>query len=216
MKKVLIIAAHPDDVEFGMGGTVAKMSPTHNVSVYILCNGNRPGGDKSVEENRREALLKNKDLLGIDTLNQYVFNDVTLDTLSHLHLTKYVNSLVLETKPDIVFTNSRDDLHKDHQLVSEAVRVACRPRPTSTVKQLYEFSIPGSSEWNFQNTNYSLFSNIDNTAHIKYECIENYETEVQKFPDILSIKKIKIRDAYYGGIVGCEYAEPFKTIYNII
>ena len=43
MKNILIIASHIDDAELGMGGTIAKLSKNNNITLYILCKGNKPG-----------------------------------------------------------------------------------------------------------------------------------------------------------------------------
>lgn len=213
MKNILIIAAHPDDAELGMGGTISKLSKNNNITLCILCKGNRLGSEY-VEKKRIRALNKNIKTLDIKKLYINNFSDVSLDTIPHIEITKYLNNIIYKVKPEIVFTNYENDIHVDHQLVSKAVRVACRMRPDNTVKTLYEFSIPGSGEWNFKNINYNTFFDIQKYSKQKYKCIKKYKTEIQKYPDPLSIKKIKIRDEYYGGICGVKKAEPFICIFN--
>jgi N-acetylglucosamine malate deacetylase 1 len=213
MKNILIVVAHPDDAELGMGGTISKLSKNNNITLCILCKGNRPGREY-VEKKRIRALNKNINTLDIKKLYINNFSDVSLDTIPHIEITKYLNDIIYKVKPEIVFTNYENDIHVDHQLVSKAVRVACRMRPDSTVKTLYEFSIPGSGEWNFKNINYNTFFDIQKYSKQKYKCIKKYKTEIQKYPDPLSIKKIKIRDEYYGGICGVKKAEPFICIFN--
>ncbi len=89
-KKILIIVAHPDDAEFGMGGTIAKLSKNNNVTLCVLCNGNRPFADDSIEKSRKKALKLNKEILGIKKIIQHNFNYVSLDTIPHLYLTNYI------------------------------------------------------------------------------------------------------------------------------
>jgi len=214
MNNILIVVAHPDDAEFGMGGTIAKLSVQNKITLCVLCKGNRPGGDLTVLEQRKEALIKNIKILGISELIHLSYDDVSLDSLSHLTLTKKLNDIFLKVKPNMVFTNYSNDVHIDHQLVSKAVRVVCRPRSGSSINSLYEFSIPGSGEWNFQSINYNTFFDISNYTNEKYKTILNYKTELKKFPDPLSIEKIKNRDMYYGGIIGSNRAEPFICIFN--
>ena len=215
MKKILIIAAHPDDAEFGMGGTISKLSKDNNITLCVLCRGNRPG-NLDVENARKKVLNENIKSLGITKLIQHVYDDVSLDRHSHLSITSYISSIISKVKPNIVYTNYSKDIHIDHQLVSKSVRVACRPRHNSSVKSLYEFSIPGSGEWNFESINYNTFHNIEENIKTKYDCIDRYTTELQKSPDPLSSEYIKYRDLYYGSIAGYKQAEPFICIFNIL
>ena len=215
MNKILIIVAHPDDAEFGMGGTISKLSKDNDISLCVLCRGNRPGS-LNVENIRKKVLNENIKSLGIKKLIQHVYDDVSLDRHSHLSITSYISSIISQVKPNIVYTNYSKDIHIDHQLVSKSVRVACRPRHNSSVTSLYEFSIPGSGEWNFESINYNTFHNIEKNIKTKYDCIDRYTTELQKSPDPLSSEYIKYRDLYYGSIAGYKQAEPFICIFNIL
>ena len=212
--KILIIVDHPDDAEFGMGGTISKLSKDNHITLCVLCRGNRPGSNFDNEIVRKNVLNENIKSLGIKKLIQHVYDDVSLDKHSTLSINKYVSSIICEVKPDIVYTNYSNDIHIDHQLVSKAVRVACRPRFNSSVNALYEFSIPGSGEWNFEGINFNTFYDIEETAEIKYYCVDKYTTELQQPPDPLSSEYIKYRDLYYGGISGFKQAEPFVCIFN--
>ncbi len=213
-KNILIIVAHPDDAEFGMGGTISKLSKDNDITLCVLCRGNRPGSNSNVEKERKKVLNENVKSLGISKLIQHVYDDVSLDKHSHLSITSYISSVISQIKPDIVYTNYSEDIHIDHQLVSKAVRVACRPRHNSSVNALYEFSIPGSGEWNFKGINYNIFHNIEENIIVKYNCINRYTTELQQSPDPLSSEYIKYRDLYYGSISGFRQAEPFICIFN--
>ena len=71
MNKILIIVAHPDDAEFGMGGTISKLSKDNNITLCVLCRGNRPG-NLDVENARKKVLNENIKSLGITKLIQHV------------------------------------------------------------------------------------------------------------------------------------------------
>lgn len=214
MKNILIIVAHPDDAEFGMGGTISKLSNSNNITLCVLCRGNRPGSKSDIEIIRKQTLHKNIKSLGISKLIHHVYDDVSLDRHSHLSITSYITSVVNQIQPDTVFTNYSNDVHIDHELTSKAVRVACRPRPNCPVTELYEFSIPGSGEWNFKGIDYNTFFNIENYTKIKYECVDRYTTELQQPPDPLSSEYIRYRDLYYGSVSGYKQAEPFICIFK--
>lgn len=213
MKNILIIVAHPDDAELGMGGTISKLSKDHNITLCVLCKGNKPGKE-FVENKRIKALLKNTKTLGIKKLYMNSFDDVSLDTIPHIKITSYLNEIIDKIKPEIVFTNHENDIHIDHHILSKAVKVSCRPKSNSTVKALYEFPIPGSTEWSFKNIHFNTFIDITNHANKKYKCIKRYKTEINNLPDPLNLDFIKYRDYYYGSISGNKKAEPFLCVYR--
>lgn len=213
MKNILIIAAHPDDAELGMGGTISKLSKDNNITLCILCKGNKPGKEY-VEKKRIKALYKNIKTLGIKKLYLNNFSDVSLDTIPHIEITKYLNDIISKVKPEIVFTNHENDIHVDHSTLSKAVKVSCRPKHNNTIKALYEFPIPGSTEWSFKNVNFNTFVNITKHANKKYKCIRRYKTEINNLPDPLNVDFIEYRDYYYGSISGNKKAEPFICIYR--
>src|SRR5262245_42876679 len=53
IERVLVITAHPDDSEFGAGGTVAKFAKEgRQVTYCILTNGNKGSSDRSMTPER--------------------------------------------------------------------------------------------------------------------------------------------------------------------
>lgn len=212
-KTILIIAAHPDDIEFGMGGTAAKLAVTHHVEGLILCKGDRPGSEH-VQLSRSQALDNNATQLGIKKTHVLTFSDVRLDQVPFLDLVHIIDSYVQDIKPLAIYTNHGYDIHRDHCLVSEAVRIITRPREESSVDELYEFSIPGSTEWGQEHSQFNVYQDITETFDIKMNCISRYYTEMRKYPDPTSLDKIKARDVYHGGLCGYDKAEAFKLIFK--
>ena len=52
-RRVMVITAHPDDSEFGAGGTVAKLTREGKTVIYcILTNGNKGSSDRSMTPER--------------------------------------------------------------------------------------------------------------------------------------------------------------------
>ena len=53
IQRVLVVTAHPDDSEFGAGGTVAKLAREgKHVSYCIVTNGNKGSSDRSMTPER--------------------------------------------------------------------------------------------------------------------------------------------------------------------
>jgi LmbE family N-acetylglucosaminyl deacetylase len=213
MKNVLIFAAHLDDVEFGMGGTCALLSRDHRITLCVFCRGDRPGSEH-VQCSREDAMIANLNDLHIAEYIQLDYSDLSLDQVASIKLSLYTTSLVQKISPEIVFTHYSQDIHSDHRNVSNATRVACRPRESCSVKELYEYPIPGSTEWSRSGVEYNTYFDISECAQTKYDCISRYTTEVKSEIDPLNLEYIKHRDLYYGGLCGYKIAEPFLNIYT--
>ena len=55
--RALVVTAHPDDSEFGAGGTVAKLVKDGcEVTYVIVTNGNKGSGDRSMTPERLAAI----------------------------------------------------------------------------------------------------------------------------------------------------------------
>src|SRR5204863_1865519 len=73
IKRVMVVTAHPDDSEFGAGGTVAKLTREGKTVTYcVVTNGNKGSSDRSMTPERlvtiREEEQRNAArVLGVDT-----------------------------------------------------------------------------------------------------------------------------------------------------
>ena len=131
-KTILIIAAHPDDVEFGMGGTTAKLSKHNKVSQLILCKGDRPGNEH-VQQDRQRTVHNNAQDLGVTDTQILNYSDVKLDRVSFIDLTATISDHIERVQPEVVYTNHEYDIHNDHKVTSQAVKVVTRPRKSLPV-----------------------------------------------------------------------------------
>lgn len=212
--KILFIFAHPDDEAFGPAGTIAKLSVDNDVVVCSLCNGARPGAEY-VQTSRAAAFYNSCSLLGArpnlmgsaDCMLQY---DQTL---------KIIEDIVRRYQPQIVYTHNISDIHRDHRLVSECCLIACRPKPQSSVKELYFSEILPSTEWSFGQLqpifNPNLFVDISSQFEKKIAALRLYDTELYDCPDARSVAAVTAHMTDRGKQVGIEYAEAFHQVFRI-
>lgn len=220
-KKVLIIAAHPDDEVLGVGGTIAKLR-NKNIPVDILIctdgsstqyQGNREILDKKLKEGK-EAVKS----LKANMLESLTFPDMRLDTIPHAEINKALSEVILKGGYDTVFVQERSDINRDHKELYESTLVACRPYPGQNVKHLLSYYVNSSTEWGnlmpSENFAPNVFVDISDTIDDKLEAMSKYETELRDYPHPRSLKGIEISAKYFGGIIGVTHAEPFKLIYS--
>lgn len=116
---ILVIGAHPDDFEFGCGGTLIKMSKNAKLFALIMTKG-EVGGDANVRYKEQIEVCK--------YLKAKLFWGEYKDTKIELNksLIDKIEKIIHKTKPDLIFTHYPKDTHQDHRNLSEATITATR------------------------------------------------------------------------------------------
>lgn len=223
--RILVIAAHPDDEVYGMGGTMAKLSSQgHEVHVLIVTDGctaqyaNRPDLPEIIEKKRREALKAN-DILGVKQVHFGTFPDMRLDTVPHVEINCLIEETVNAVEPDVVYTHFYGDVNLDHQMVYRSTLVAVRPVPGQCVRELYCYRVPSSTEWSPQVGHTAFLPNImeeiEDYTEAKERALLAYQTEARPYPHPRSAQYVRETDRARGLEWGLGPAEAFWQIRRI-
>lgn len=221
MKKILIIAAHPDDEVLGCFGTVARLIQEGNEAyTLILGEGKTSRDDERIVENKRDEItvLNNEiqsanNLIGVKKVFVESFPDNRFDSVDLLDIIKVISKVKNEVRPDIIFTHYEHDLNIDHQITYRAVITATRPMEDECVKEIYSFEILSSTEWNYPlSFSPDTFFDISDTLDKKVKAMKEYESELCEYPHPRSLEGIKLSAKYQGMRVGKRFVESFKSI----
>lgn len=211
--KILVLAAHPDDAEISIGGTLLTCSENGD-EVYLLnyTNG-EPTPHGTVEKRLQEAgkadkILKIKKRIIMDLPNRYL-----QDTIENR---KKVAEHIRIIKPDVLLVQTHTDQHPDHIAASELGTAArfyakltktnMKGEPYFPPKILYYYTshfklIPQPS---------FVMPVEENIFEEKIKAVETYESQInhkkRDIPDFL-----KTMGKYYGSRINKKYAEPFYT-----
>ena len=225
---ILVIVAHPDDEILGCGGSMAKWVKDGNeVHVLILAEGSTSRGkirdrkDHKVElTHLSEAANEAGQIIGIDSINLMDYPDNRMDSVDLLDVIKTIEKYLEKIKPEVVLTHHFGDLNIDHRLVHEAVITACRPYPDHYVKRILTFEVPSATEWRSATINNlfvpNWFEDISLTLDLKVKALEAYHLEMREWPHPRSLKAVKHLARWRGSSIGCEAAEAFMLIREII
>lgn len=122
VQSVLVVAAHPDDLEIAAGGTLAKLVDRgHQVHAVIMCHGAQ-GGDASVRPDEARA---GSSFLGLASVTIHDLEDRHLEEHSAT-MVDYIEEAIATHAPDVIITHSRHEVHQDHAAVHHAVMRAAR------------------------------------------------------------------------------------------
>jgi LmbE family N-acetylglucosaminyl deacetylase len=165
---ILVIGAHPDDVDFGVAGSVASWTASgHHVSYCIVTDGDAGGFDPAVPRSeipriRRAEQTTAAAAVGVDDLVFLGYPDGRLEAT--MDLRRDISRVIRQVKPDRVVAQSPERIwdrifasHPVHLAAGEAVTCAVYPDARNpftfpelleegleahTVKELWQFASP--------------------------------------------------------------------------
>ena len=119
-KRVLFLGAHPDDIELGCGALLHHIVKETDVLCVTLSDNQKNPDLKQV----RNEHIRSMKILGVPeekvvfgTFQTRVFPD------SRQEILEYFLKLRKEFQPDLIFTHSKQDVHQDHNtMTDEALR----------------------------------------------------------------------------------------------
>ncbi len=226
INNVLVVAAHPDDELLGEGGTVRRLvNAGATVRAIILAEGltsramTREESDLSELAELQADARAAASVVGFESIDFCGFPDNRMDEVDLLDIIKKVSQFVDLYRPDTIFTHHHGDLNIDHRRTCEAVLTACRPVGEYSVKRIYGFETPSSTEWNYTYTEPfrpNVYFDVSETIESKIEGMSKYRSEGAKAPHPRSPEALKALAAYRGSNVGCAYAEAFVLLREVL
>ena len=221
---ILAFGAHPDDVELGCAGTLAKeISLGKKVGIIDLTQGEL--GTRGTAQTRKEEATAAAQILGVSTRENLQFADGFFinDKAHQLEIIKKIR----QYQPEIILCNAIEDRHIDHgkgsQLVSDACFLSGLIKIETEVdgvlqkpwrpKQVYHYI-----QWKDLTPDFVV--DITGFMDTKLKSVHAYKTQFfdpnSKEPETpISSKNftdsIKYRANNLGRLIGTDYAEGFTT-----
>ena len=138
LTRALVVVAHPDDIDFGMAGTMAVLTG-HGVDVaYCLVTSGDAGGDASTLTRQERAHIREAEqtaaaaAVGVTTLTFLRWPDGEVEPT--LQLRKAISRVIRTHRPDLVITQNPERnferiyaSHPDHMAAGEATLRAVYP-----------------------------------------------------------------------------------------
>jgi bacillithiol biosynthesis deacetylase BshB1 len=225
--KILVFGIHPDDVELGCGGSVAKCNRQgHEVTILDLSRG-ESSSNGTPEERALEAEEASR-ILGCGGRKNLGLPDGGISVGDAAGRKKIVGA-IRTLRPELVLLPSRDDPHPDHSagavLIEEALYLAgIHGFKTGTGDESQAWVVeqgliyPGRRDLDAD-----VIVDVSDTFEIKMDSIRAHRTqfdrgeESKETPlnqtDFLSAVEARCRLA--GHLIGVRYGEPFKTMKKI-
>lgn len=203
MKKVLVLAPHTDDGEFGCGGTMARfIEEKHEVyyAAFSICRASVPSGYP--EDILKKELFNSMGQYGIPRDRVSVF-DYPVRQFPEFRQQILDDLIVLNRAilPDLVLMPSTQDIHQDHGIIAEEARRAFKRTC------LLGYELPWNN-YSFRNQTYVVLE--ERHLECKINAISCYKT--QKARDYSESSFVRGLARVRGVQIGRQYAEVFETL----
>jgi len=195
--RVLAFGAHPDDMEIGAGGMIARLAKEGaSVTMAVVCCPNKTAA--RVAEAKRGAETLGAELVLLNENRECRVEDVPM-----YELVRRFDQLIGDLKPDLVITHGKTDLHFDHGLVHTATISAMRRAPCDLLAYL------SSPEMNAQSRCFGqCFVDVSETIDTKLAAIACHESQMAK----LDLESSKDLARAMGRMSGFQYAEAYEAL----
>ena len=227
-KVVLAVAAHPDDLEFCAGGTIARWCADGvKVHYLILTDGSKGSADRHISASdlistrRREQRAAAK-LLGVKDVLFFDYEDGAL--ANTMNLKRDITRVIRQVRPDLVLTMDPAMIyslkqnyvnHPDHRAAGQAVLDSVFPLardhltfPELVSEGLEPHIVANLLLVNFYTNNFSI--NIDDFIDLKIRALNKHKSQISNLNLIKS--KILQMAKECGTDNGCKCAESFIRI----
>lgn len=132
---ILAIGVHPDDVELGCSGTIAKhIAAKKSVGILDLTRGEL--GTRGNAELRTQEAMTSAKILGVKFRTQLNMKDGFFEN-NNIHQ-KQIIEQIRKHQPEIVLCNAVSDRHPDHARASKLVSEACFYSGLSKIETVFE------------------------------------------------------------------------------
>jgi N-acetylglucosamine malate deacetylase 1 len=217
---LLIVAAHPDDAEVQMGGTLAKLTRAgHRALIVDLCDGEP--ADYAAHGVRRAQAIKAAQILGADRVFLDQQDRFISDTIP---ARLAVARLVREHRPQMVFATTDACIHPDHAAVGPLVTAAvfyARLRNWQRVPGAEVLA--GTEPWEIQRLffphckmepawgDFAFAVDVSATYPLKKQALAEYKSLFRVDEGDQLLELYEAEDVHMGRLFGLAHAEVFKS-----
>ncbi|MBN1871709.1 MAG: PIG-L family deacetylase, partial [Candidatus Omnitrophica bacterium] len=191
--------AHPDDIEFGCGGTLMKLAKRgHRINMLILTKGGM-GGNPTVRKEEQDRAAKFMDAKKVIWGN---FKDTHIP--SDKKVISVIEKAIKETDSEVVFINYYEDTHQDHRLIADNAIASSR-----YIKNVFFYEVPTT-----QRFEPDVFVDLSDILNDKLDLLKIHASQVSKtgVEQLSILESAKSCANFRGFQARVKYAEGFKSL----
>lgn len=218
MKKILVVATHPDDETLGCGGTIIKKKLEGCEISWLIITGMSEslGYKKDTVKKRSEEI--EEVLHAFDFTKTYKLNipTTTLSSYDERELILKYSTIINDNKPDTVILPFCYDVHSDHRIVFSTFFSCLKIFKVPFVKKVLMMETISETDFApaMQHVAFcpNYYVDIDAQIEQKLSIMKIFDSELKPDPFPRSIEKIKALASFRGSAGGCRFAEAFMIL----
>jgi LmbE family N-acetylglucosaminyl deacetylase len=225
IERVMVVTAHPDDSEFGAGGTIAKLAKQGcEVTYVIVTNGNKGSGDRRMTPERLAGIRAEEQrnaarVLGVETVDFLGFPDCEVEDTRETRMA--VTAAIRRHRPDRLIiqnphrTRNLGASHRDHRTVA-GIALDCVYPLARDHMAFPELLAQGLEPHKVREVYMMWWDNpetvidISDTIDLKIKALACHASQFKDFAAVES--RVRERAAFFGKPRGYAYAETFDVI----
>lgn len=226
-ERILVVAAHPDDAEFGAGATVAKWVRQGAQAFYLVCtNGEKGNDDGSIPQEELIAIRDREQreaaaVIGVSEVvilprpdgELFYSYDFRGDVVRYIR--KFRPDAVFTHDPSVIISGTGFINHADHRATGEATVDAVYPfsrsvyqYPDQIAEGLQPHTVYDLYLWGGNPPDYWV--DVTDTVDCKIDALKCHKSQFTDPERVMTFAKDRLHRA--GEEHGVEYAETFRHI----
>lgn len=194
---ILAVSSHPDDLEYGCGGTLLKYSRDKKAKIYLLVlTKGDVGGDPKVRTKEQGLAAR---ILGAKKIFWGGYKDTQVP--NNKGLISKIEVVIKEVNPDLIFVSYRTDTHQDHRHAAASAISATRH-----MRNVLFYEVPTTTDFSP-----TVFVDIGDVLEDKIKLLEAHKSQIHatRITDLNILESAKSCANFRGFQGRVRYAEGF-------
>ena len=221
MKRVLVVAIHPDDETLGCGGTLLKHKESGDEIHWLIATEMtvEHGFEESIVSKREEEIQEVNALYNFASVSRLGFPTTKIDEYDTSYVVNKISKIFNQIRPDTVYLPFKSDVHSDHRYFFSAAFSCTKSFRYPFIKRVYMMETLSETEFAPSTIEDSFIPNsfvdISNYVDKKIEIMKVFESEIGEHPFPRSERNIRALATFRGASSNCNYAESFILLKEI-
>lgn len=215
--KTIVVAPHPDDEVFGVGGTLLRRKAEGAKVAWLVMTAIsvESGWNECKVTERNDEINRITEIFGFDQVYRCNFAPAQLDRVPMSNLVSRISEVFKSFEPEEVFVPHSSDAHSDHRIVFNAATACTKWFRYPSISRVLAYETVSETDFGLGPElafRPNVFVDIEQFLETKLGAMEVYKSELGAFPFPRNRETIQALAALRGAASGFRAAEAFELL----